>query len=130
MGRYAYKSIIRIPREILIPIIIFLTIIGSYSIQNNILNVYFMFFFGLIGWILNRAGFKASPIVLGLVLGQISEQGFVQSYIIGNAQENIIANYFAKPISIVLVILILMGLFLPTLKKIYNKKRGNLNDQR
>ena len=108
----------------------FLTIIGSYSIQNNILNVYFMFFFGLIGWILNRAGFKASPIVLGLVLGQIAEQGFVQSYIIGNAQENIIANYFAKPISIVLVILILMGLFLPTLKKIYNKKRGNLNDQR
>ena len=59
MGRYAYKSIIKIPKEILIPIIIFLTIIGSYSIQNNILNVYFMFFFGLIGWILNRAGFKA-----------------------------------------------------------------------
>ena len=67
---------------------------------------------------------------LGLVLGQIAEQGFVQSYIIGNAQENIIANYFAKPISIILVILILMGLFLPTLKKIYNKKRRNLNDQR
>ena len=38
MGRYAYKSIIKVPREILIPIIIFLTIIGSYSIQNNILN--------------------------------------------------------------------------------------------
>ena len=124
MGRYAYKSIIKVPREILIPIIIFLTIIGSYSIQNNILNVYFMFFFGLIGWILNRAGFKASPIVLGLVLGQIAEQGFVQAYIIGNAQENILANYFARPISIALVFLIIMGLFLPTLKRIYNRKKN------
>ena len=130
MGRYAYKSIIKVPREILIPIIIFLTIIGSYSIQNNILNVYFMFFFGLIGWILNRSGFKASPIVLGLVLGQIAEQGFVQAYIIGNAQENIIANYFARPISIVLVALILMGLFLPSIKKIYNRKKVTQNDQR
>ena len=124
MGRYAYKSIIKVPREILIPIIIFLTIIGSYSIQNNILNVYFMFFFGLIGWILNRAGFKASPIVLGLVLGQIAEQGFVQAYIIGNAQENILANYFARPISIALVFLIIMGLFFPTLKRIYNRKKN------
>ena len=69
------------------------------------------------GWILNRAGFKASPIVLGLVLGQIAEQGFVQAYIIGNAQDNILANYFARPISIILVIFILMGLFLPALKK-------------
>jgi Uncharacterized protein conserved in bacteria len=44
MGRYAYKFIIKVPKEILIPSIIFLTIIGSYSIQNSILNVYFMFF--------------------------------------------------------------------------------------
>ena len=123
MGRYAYKSIIKVPKEILIPIIIFLTIIGSYSIQNSILNVYFMFFFGLVGWILNRAGFKASPIVLGLVLGQIAEQGFVQAYIIGNAQDNILANYFARPISIALVLMILMGLFFPTIKQYFFKRK-------
>ena len=76
------------------------------------------------GWILNRAGFKASPIVLGLVLGQIAEQGFVQAYIIGSAQENIFANYFARPISIVLVFFIIMGLFLPTLKRIYNRRKN------
>ena len=82
------------------------------------------FFFGLVGWILNRAGFKASPIVLGLVLGQIAEQGFVQAYIIGNAQDNILANYFARPISIILVFFILMGLFLPALKKIYKRRKN------
>ena len=36
MGRYAYKSLLKVPKQVLIPIIIFLTIIGSYSIQNNI----------------------------------------------------------------------------------------------
>jgi len=128
MGRYAYKSLLKVPKQVLIPIIIFLTIIGSYSIQNNILNVYFMFFFGLIGWVLNRAGFKASPIVLGLVLGQIAEQGFVQAYIIGNAQENIIANYFARPISFVLVLLIIVSLFMPAIKKIYKRRKGLVND--
>ena len=51
-------------------------------------------------------GWINSHIVLGLVLGQIAEQGFVQAYIIGNAQDNILANYFARPISIILVILL------------------------
>ncbi len=85
-------------------------------------NVYFMFFFGLIGWVLNRSGFRASPIVLGLVLGQIAEQGFVQAYIIGSAQGSVVANYFARPISFVLVLLIIMSLFFPALKKIYKKR--------
>jgi len=128
MGRYAYKFLLKVPKQVLIPIIIFLTIIGSYSIQNNILNVYFMFFFGLIGWSLNRAGFKASPIVLGLVLGQIAEQGFVQAYIIGNAQDNVIANYFARPISFILVLLIIISLFFPAIKKIIDKRKGFIND--
>ncbi len=128
MGRYAYKFIIKVPKEILIPSIIFLTIIGSYSIENSILNVYFMFFFGLIGWVLNRAGFKASPIVLGLVLGSIAEQGFVQAYIIGNAQEAIFANYFGRPISIVIIFMILVGLFYPTLKEKFFKKKVLIND--
>ena len=128
MGRYAYKFIIKVPKEVLIPSIIFLTIIGSYSIENSILNVYFMFFFGLIGWVLNRAGFKASPIVLGLVLGSIAEQGFVQAYIIGNAQEAIFANYFGRPISIVIIFMILVGLFYPTLKEKFFKKKVLIND--
>jgi putative tricarboxylic transport membrane protein len=87
-----------------------------------------MFFFGLIGWFLNRSGFKASPIVLGLVLGQIAEQGFVQAYIIGNAQDNIIANYFARPISFILVLLIIISLFFPAIKKIITKRKGLIND--
>jgi len=128
MGRYAYKFIIKVPKEVLIPSIIFLTIIGSYSIENSILNVYFMFFFGLIGWVLNRAGFKASPIVLGLVLGGIAEQGFVQAYIIGNAQEVIFTNYFGRPISISIISMILVGLFYPTLKEKFFKKKVLIND--
>ena len=128
MGRYAYKFIIKVPKEILIPSIIFLTIIGSYSIENSILNVYFMFFFGLIGWVLNRAGFKASPIVLGLVLGGIAEQGFVQAYIIGNAQDAILANYFGRPISTAIIFMILVGLFYPTLKEKFFKKKVLIND--
>ena len=44
--------------------------------------------------------------------------------VFSNAQDNILANYFARPISIILVIFILMGLFLPALKKIYNRRKN------
>ncbi len=76
----------------------------------------------MIGWVLNRAGFKASPIVLGLVLGGIAEQGFVQAYIIGNAQEAILANFFARPISIVIIFMITVGLLYPVFKDKFFKK--------
>ena len=65
---------------------------------------------------------------MGLVLGGIAEQGFVQAYIIGNAQDAILANYFGRPISTAIIFMILVGLFYPTLKEKFFKKKVLIND--
>ncbi len=113
VGRYAYRSIIAIPKAALVPTIAFMTVIGSFAIHNNIHDVAVMLGLGGIGWLLNRAGFAPSPIVLGLVLGQIAEQGFVQSYLIGNAQGNIWAMFFGRPISLAIAGFAALTLFYP-----------------
>ena len=113
VGRYAYKGIIAIPKAALVPTIAFMTVIGSFAIHNNLNDVAVMLGLGVIGWILNRVGFAPSPIVLGLVLGQIAEQGFVQSYLIGNAQGNVPAMFFARPISLAIVAFSALTLFYP-----------------
>lgn len=105
IGRYAYKSIASIPKTLLVPTIAFLTVIGSFAIHSNLNDVTMMLALGIIGWLLNRCGFAPSPIVLGLVLGKIAEQGFVQSYLIGNATHNLAGMFFGRPISLGIVAL-------------------------
>jgi putative tricarboxylic transport membrane protein len=113
LGRYAYQSIIATPKSMLVPVVALMTVIGSFAIHNNPDDITLMVILGVIGWLLDRAGYSPSPIVLGLVLGQIAEQGFVQSYLIGNAQNNLLGMYFGRPISLVIAIVAALTLFYP-----------------
>ena len=117
IGRYAYKTIITIPKAILIPSVAFMTMIGTYAIRNNVSDVFIMIVLGIMGWILNRFGFGPSPIVLGLILGPIAEQGFVQAWTIGSATGDPIKIFFNQPISIAILLFILFTLLYPLLSK-------------
>lgn len=113
LGRYAYQSIIATPKAVLVPTVAFMTVVGSFAIHNNPDDVMVMFLLGVLSWILNRYGIAPSPIVLGLVLGQIAEQGFVQAYLIGTAQGNLLGMYFGRPLSLAIAALALLTLFYP-----------------
>ena len=113
IGRYAFKSIVSIPKAVLVPSVAFLTIIGSYSVHNNVHEVQQMVALGIFGWLAGRAGFTASPIVLGIILGTIAESGFVRGYLIGNARGEPVAEFFTRPISIAIVAFIALGLAYP-----------------
>ena len=113
IGRYAYKTIITIPKAILVPSVGFMTIIGTFAIRNSVSDVVIMILLGAIGWGLLRFGFAASPIVLGLILGPIAEQGFVQAWTIGAATDNLLGMFFGRPISLAIVAFTILSLFYP-----------------
>jgi len=113
IGRYAYKSIVTIPKAVLVPTVAFMTIIGTFAIRNSISDVVIMIGLGVFGWIVGRFGFAASPIVLGLILGPIAEQGFVQTWIIGSATNNLAGMFFGRPISQAIVAFTLLSLLYP-----------------
>jgi putative tricarboxylic transport membrane protein len=113
IGRYAFKSIVNIPKAMLVPSVALLTILGSYAVNNNVEQVQQMVVIGIFGWIAARFGFTASPVVLGLILGTIAESGFVQGYLIGNARGQPISEFFTRPISLGIIAFILLGLGYP-----------------
>jgi putative tricarboxylic transport membrane protein len=117
IGRYAYRTIVTVPKSMLVPTVAFMTIIGSFSIRNNVSDVVIMITLGVMGWILSRFGFTPSPIVLGLILSRIAEQGFVQGYTIGAATENLGGMFFGRPISLGIIAFILLSLFYPLVAK-------------
>lgn len=115
IGRFAFRSIIAIPKSVLVPSVALLTVLGSFAVHNNIQEVQQMVVLGVLAWVLSRAGFSASPIVLGLILGSIAERGFVQGHLIGGARGDIWGEFFGRPISLAIIALIVLGLVWPWL---------------
>jgi len=135
VGLYGGKLISKIvsitPIYLLAPLVTFLSIIGSYALRNNMLDVYIMLLCGFIGYLGIKMGFHAGPIVLGLILGPICEQGLVQSILIGQATIRTGPAWiilFTRPISIVLIILSVISVswpFLAKYAKYFLKRRAN-----
>lgn len=123
LGRYAYKSIAKTPKSLLVPTVAFLTVIGSYAIHSNPHDTIVMFTLGVLAWVLAKFGFSASPVVLGLVLGTIAEQGFVQTYLIGSAQGSVLAMFFGRPISLGIIICCVLALSYPYIAAYRANKR-------
>jgi putative tricarboxylic transport membrane protein len=113
LGRYAFKSIVAIPKAVLVPTVAFLTVIGSFAVHNNPYEVQQMAVLGVLAWGANRLGFSPSPIVLGLILGSIAERGFVQGTLIGHARGSVMGEFFGRPISIGIMAFIVLGLVYP-----------------
>jgi putative tricarboxylic transport membrane protein len=98
-------------------------LIGTYAIRNSISDVTIMVVLGVIGWTLNRFGFSPSPIVLGLILGRIAEQGFVQAWTIGAATGELWKMFFGRPISLVILAFILLSVFYPLIRSRFKKTK-------
>lgn len=126
-GSVVFCRIVNIPSRYLAPAIIFMTVLGSFAIRNNMLDVWIMFIFGLIGYISNKLKFHPAPIVLGLILGPFVEEGLVQSMLTGGATGNMLAYMTVRPISGLLILLSLMSLGWPIFAAWKAKRRQPSN---
>ncbi len=118
-----------IPKAIIIPIIVILSIIGSYSINNNISDIYWMIAFGIFGYFLKMYKFPLAPMILGIILSQIIEQNLRRG--IDLAHGNIgsfIGGIFTRPISFVLFMIVVITLV--SKSKLWKKTLAKLNPKR
>jgi len=75
-GIRAFSKIVEIPKPYIIPIIVVLTFVGGYSIQNSITDIYWMIGFGIIGYFMKRYEYPVAPLVLGVILTPIIDENF------------------------------------------------------
>jgi putative tricarboxylic transport membrane protein len=96
----ASVAVTRIPDGFIACAIIALCIIGAFAINNSLFEVGLMLGFGLFGYWLAKAGVSPAPMVIGLILGPVMENGFHQSMLIGNGDYRI---FLSSPIAVVLL---------------------------
>lgn len=120
-GARLFAKVSNISNRVLIPIIFTLSVIGSYSITNNMVDVWVMFVFGIIGYFVSKLNLNSAAIVLALILGPIGESGLRRTLIIGKG------NYMAlfnSPISWVLILISISSLLTPFIMAIVDRKKA------
>jgi putative tricarboxylic transport membrane protein len=85
---------------------------GALAIRSNITDMYLMTAFGVIGYILERLKFPIAPMVLGVILGPLAEESFLNSMI---SFSNDWTVFFTRPISALMMGLTALVLLLPLL---------------
>lgn len=96
------RHILKVPRRVLMPIILLFAMVGAYAINNNLFDVLIMLAFGLLGFFLEENEFPVAPIILGIVLGPMLEANFVASMIKADGS---LIGFVNRPIAAVLAAL-------------------------
>ncbi len=91
-----FVRLLRIPAGILSPMIVLICIVGAFSINNNMTDVYAMFAFGLAGYLMRKALIEPAPLIVAFVLGTMFESSLHQSLAIGYGSSRV---FFERPIS-------------------------------
>lgn len=129
IGLLISKQLVKIsivPMAILSPIIVALSVIGAYAIASSMVDVWIMCVFGLFGYFARKFGFATAPIVLGMILGPMAEQNWRQALMFSRG--DMLGYFLSRPVSIVLGVLVIIGLFSPIIMKLFNKKATGKSD--
>jgi TctA family transporter len=93
----ALAYVTRIPGRVLAPILLILVVMGTYSAENNVNDVLFVFVFGALGIAMDQLGYNRPALLLGFVLGETLERNFQVSL---NAHGPL---FFTRPLSLAII---------------------------
>ena len=114
-----FAKVVSIPQEILTPIIVIFCFAGAYSVNGNYFDVGVSLIFGVLAWVLRKLELPPVPILLGLVLGSMTETNFRRALLISNGSPSI---FFSSVYCIIFLVLIVAAVGAIVRGKVKEKK--------
>lgn len=125
-GQYLTKifaKVVTIPEEILTPIIVIFCFAGAYSVNKNYFDLGIALLFGAIAWFLRKIDMPAVPILIGMVLGNMTETNFRRALLLSNGNPSIFVSSIYCWIFLILTAVAIFTIIKSKLKE--NKKEQN-----
>jgi len=108
VGSRLWIKVTSIPKRVLLPLILTISIVGSFAVSYSFFDVASCIGFGVAGWLLKKYGFPVAPVVLGMVLGKLAESNFRRAVIMGGY-----GIFFSRPASLILLVVALLSFAYP-----------------
>jgi putative tricarboxylic transport membrane protein len=97
-----WVRVVTIPYVFLFPLILFFCLVGAYSVNNSMGDVFLMLICGLFGYLMKKFEYDAAPLLLGFILGPLLETTLRQSLIMSEGEFNI---FLQKPICLIALLI-------------------------
>ncbi|MFD1848794.1 tripartite tricarboxylate transporter permease [Oceanobacillus bengalensis] len=122
-----FIKIMRVPYKLLVPVILILCTVGTFSLHGSMVETWIMLAFGVIGFFMKLYDFSPAAVVLALVLGPMAENALRQTLI---TTEGSFLIFVQRPVSLILTIVILVMLIIPFIKFIKGLFNKNINEDK
>lgn len=116
-----FVKILRVRATILAPITVLITLVGVYTVNNDVFDIGLVIVFGALGYLMKKFGFDPGPLVLAFVLGSLLEDSLRRSLLIFDGDAT---GFFTRPISGTLLALFLLVALLPPVRAALARRRS------
>ena len=114
-----FVRILRVKPTVLAPITVLITLIGVYTVNNDVFDIVLVIVFGALGYLMKKLGFDPGPLVLAFVLGSLLEDSLRRSLLIFDGDAT---GFFARPISGTLLAVFVLVAALPPLRALVRRR--------
>jgi len=116
----AFVNVVRIPTNLLSPILIILCVVGGFSVNNSVFDVFLMLGFAFLGYFVTKFKIPVVPMLLAIILGPMAEENLRKSLILSNGNWSI---FIKKPVSAVFLVFTLAAVVFPVVMNIRRARR-------
>ena len=116
-----FAKVTQVPTVILLPLILVMTFVGTYSYNNSMSDVFVMVGSGILGYFLNKLEFSMSSLIIGIILGAMAEQNFVGSLIMSDGSLSI---FWMRPLCLFFLVAAVVMLLAPLFSFGKKKKKA------
>jgi len=114
-----FVRILRVRATILAPITVLITLIGVYTVNNDVFDIVLVIVFGALGYLMKKLGFDPGPLVLAFVLGSLLEESLRRSLLIFDGDAT---GFFTRPISGTLLVAFVLVAVLPGVRALLRRR--------
>ena len=114
-----------LPNEIIVPLILVVSLLGSLAIRNLMADVIISLGFGVLGYVMLKGGFTPVPLLLGMVLGEMVEYNYHRALLISGGSYSIFFSSILCKMLVLLIIVSLLGPYWgPAWKRLIRRAKG------
>jgi putative tricarboxylic transport membrane protein len=114
-----FVRILRVRATVLAPITVLITLIGVYTVNNDVFDIVLVIVFGALGYLMKKLGFDPGPLVLAFVLGSLLEESLRRSLLIFDGDAT---GFFTRPISGTLLVAFILVAALPGIRALIRRR--------